>query len=942
MNLAARGENQTASRPVGGRRRGVALIFGLVVALVPTHGRTEVGGATIIVHVVDVGGQAVPEASVSARCPFGPEWRATTDPHGFAVITGIPACRLTAEVGSTNGVGASCVDRDRRVSEGETILLRATGWSLGEQPAACRLAVERLEDHVVARQDQAALARDLPSSRNVWSHLETVEAAAILDRIDGAGLYLGTPGWFSMRGASWTQNTILLDGVDVTDPARGGTPLIEPDLGAFESIDVTSALAPVEHSAPGVTLALVPRAPARSWRGTAQVDALSSGLQAEDRVDSGPSIARFGALADASGTVSGPLAGDRLRVLLSGRVARVRRFERNDPAELESRLSSLFGHLVYQPSDRHTLRLLASVQARRRPFAGRARFFGDPVTERADSVGGQVAWTHVAEGATWSASAGLWTGLFEPQTDGHEPGRPIERLLDGPVPELVFPARSRRSSWTVSTGLALRGTRLGGLWHAPRFGLAVKGAAATELPGADGPIPESVDGLSARVWEYAWASQGSRRQAFDFVAYAADRLVLRDRLLIEGGLRLDATRGRADGAAGRVSWTTLSPRVSARLRLGRISLLGGWGEYRHRLLLDHLAYGDPSGPQARVYRWNDSNEDGLFDAVERGPLVARVGPGATDGELVSIDPALRPPRTREFVIGVEARLGGGWIVGLTGFDRRARDLVESVNVGAPRSSYTVFFLPDPAGDIDGPQDDQLLPVYDRKPETFGLDRYVLTNPPGGTMLHQGLELRAEKAFGKRFFLLAGATAYLTEMAGASRGFRVLENDQGLVGELLDNFNADTHARGRAFFDRAFTIKVGAIWRAPGDWRAGVVARYQDGQPFGRVVVVPDLAQGPEAVPATPRGQIARGWALDEQGRYIVPSGHRFTFTLTVDARIEKGLRWGTHRLAFVAEAFNLLGTRNEVEENPVWGPSFREPTAFQPPRVVKFGLRFEF
>jgi hypothetical protein len=121
-----------------------------------------------------------------------------------------------------------------------------------------------------------------------------------------------------------------------------------------------------------------------------------------------------------------------------------------------------------------------------------------------------------------------------------------------------------------------------------------------------------------------------------------------------------------------------------------------------------------------------------------------------------------------------------------------------------------------------------------------------------------------------------------------------------------------------------------------------VARYQDGQPFARVVVVPDLAQGPEAVPATPRGQIARGWALDEQGRYIVPSGHRFTYTLTVDARVEKGLRWGTRRLAFVAEAFNLLGTRNEVEENPVWGPSFREPTAFQPPRVVKLGLRFEF
>jgi hypothetical protein len=927
---------------VRGCGRAAILVGGVLLALVPVSARTQVGGATIVVHVVDGEGQAVPEARVSARCPLGLECLATTDPHGFAVISAVPSCPLTVEVRSANAAGARCEDSGFRVADGETFLLRTIGWSAGGGSAACRFAVERLEGHAVARHDQDALAGDLPSSRNLWSHLETVEAAAILDRIDGAGLFLGTSGRLSMRGSSWTQNAILLDGVDLTDPARGGTPLVDPDLGALESIDVTSGLAPVERSAPGVTLALVPRGPSRSWRGTAQAHALSSGLQAQDPVNGAPSIARFGALADVSGLISGPIGGDRLRILLSGRAARVRRFERSDPAELESRLFSLFGHLVHQPSERHTLRLLASVQARRRPFAGRARFFGDPVPEHADSLGGQVSWTHAAEGATWSASAGFWTAVFEPQTNGHEPGRPIERLLDGPVPELVFPARSRRSSWTVATRLALRSTRLSGLWHAPRFGLAVMGTSANERPGASDTIPELVDGLSSRVWVYDWASPDPRRQALDFMAYAADRFVLRDRLVIEGGLRLDATRGKADGAAGRVSWITVSPRVSARLRLGRMSLLGGWGEYRHQLLLDHLAHGDPRGPHALVYRWSDSNGDGRFAAVERGPLVARVGPGAPDGELASTDPALRPPRTREFVVGVEATPGGNWMMRLTGFDRRERDLIESVNVGGTLSSYTVRYLPDPAGDILGPQDDQLLPVYDRKPETFGLDRYVLTNPPGHTTLHQGVELRIEKALGRRLFLLVGATASLTEMAGASRGFRVLENDQGLVGERLDNPNADTHAHGRSFFDRAFTIKVATAWRAPGDWRLGLAARYQDGQPFGRFVIVPDLAQGPEAIPATPRGQIERGWAKDESGRYIVPSGHRFTYTLTVDARLEKGLRWGRHRVAFIAEAFNVLGIRNEVEENPVWGPSFREPTAFQPPRVVKVGLRLDF
>jgi hypothetical protein len=344
--------------------------------------------------------------------------------------------------------------------------------------------------------------------------------------------------------------------------------------------------------------------------------------------------------------------------------------------------------------------------------------------------------------------------------------------------------------------------------------------------------------------------------------------------------------------------TTLSPRISARLllaRAGRLTAFGGYADSPHRLLLAPLAFGDPNGPQGAVHLWKDANGDGRYQPIERGPLVARVGPGAAFDALASIDPGLRPPRTREFVAGLEVSLGRYWIVRLTGFDRRERDLMESVDVGVALSGYTVRYLPDPAGDILGPQDDQLLPVYDRKPETFGHDRYLLTNPAGHTGLHQGVELSVEKPLGARLVFSAGGTASRTEIAGANRGFRVMENDQGVVGELYDTPNADTHAYGRSFFDRAFTLKIAATYRAPRDWRVGVVARYMDGQPFGRVVVVPDLAQGPEAVPATPRGQIARGWAMDESGRYIVPSGHRFSYTLTVDARIEKGVRLGARK-----------------------------------------------
>jgi hypothetical protein len=770
-----------------------------------------------------------------------------------------------------------------------------------------------------------------------------VEPSAVVDRIDGAGLHLDRPGRFSLRGGSWTQNAVVLDGVDVTDPLRGGTSPVLPDVDGLESIEVTSALAPAEYASPGVTLALTSRAPAASWRGVAQAHGLGSGTQSRESGEA-PSIARFGSLVDASALAGGPIAGERLRLLGSARLARVRRLERSGATELDARLVSGLVQLAWRAGEREAVRLTGFAQALERPLAARARFAGVGVIEEADALGVASRWSHEGDGVTASAFAGFFRGAVEPRTGGLAAGGTIERLRDGPVPELVFASRSRPSSWSAGGRLALRPATSGALRHAPCFGVSVSRASASETPEVGGPVPETVDGLAARVWDYAGPGPDAHRQALFLAAWASERLTWRDRLFVEAGLRLERTTGSADGAAQGVSWRSLLPRVSARLRLtdaGRLTLLGGWADYRHRLLLEALAFGDPNAPRASVYRWTDANGDGLYDPSERGALVARVGPG--DGSIAGIDPALRPPRTRELVAGVEASPGNGWVLGLVGFDRRETDLVESIDVGVSASDYLVRYLPDPGGDIAGPQDDQLLPVLDRRPESFGLDRYLLTNPPDHTGLHQGVELRVEKALGARFALFAGATASRTEFRGGNRGFRVTENDQGVVGELFDDPNADTYSLGRGFFDRAFTIKVAAAWRAPHGVRLGVVARYQDGQPFGRLVVVPDLAQGPEAIPATPRGQhFGRASTTDPEGRALEAEGHRFSYTLTVDARVEKRFDLGPHRLALVAEAFNLLGLHNEVEENPVWGPSFRDPTAVQPPRALRLGARFEF
>ena len=75
----------------------------------------------------------------------------------------------------------------------------------------------------------------------------------------------------------------------------------------------------------------------------------------------------------------------------------------------------------------------------------------------------------------------------------------------------------------------------------------------------------------------------------------------------------------------------------------------------------------------------------------------------------------------------------------------------------------------------------------------------------------------------------------------------MENDPGVIGELFDNPNAQTYAYGHGFVDRGYVIEWWGQYTAPRGYAVAAVARYQDGQPFSRLAIVPDLSQGPEAI-----------------------------------------------------------------------------------------------
>jgi hypothetical protein len=215
----------------------------------------------------------------------------------------------------------------------------------------------------------------------------------------------------------------------------------------------------------------------------------------------------------------------------------------------------------------------------------------------------------------------------------------------------------------------------------------------------------------------------------------------------------------------------------------------------------------------------------------------------------------------------------------------------------------------------------MLPIYNRLPASFGADRYLLTNPQQSDATFRGMMFSADGSW-NRAFLFAGATMGWTMGRAGNRGFGASENDLGIVGELFADPNAATHARGNLFSDRQYTVKIAGVYRFSHDVRIGAIARYQDGQPFSRMVVIPDLNQGAEAIRAFRSGK------------------SRFTYTGTLDVRAQKGILLpGNRRVTLFIDAYNVVNMAKEVEEWVVTGPAFRTPTVVQPPRAIHLGLR---
>lgn len=896
-----------------------AALAALILGFLPTVAKAQGSTATIEVRVA-------PPAAGAAAAPIPIQLLSVDDPlHSwFAQMQGGEVIRFRLVPPGTYRLVSG--DAERRVEV-------ASGDELTVDVSAPGAPSDRLDLRITARDRTAygtrfnAVALDLlPQSGGVYGLIERSDPLVITELMEGGGAY-PEPQRLGASGATWTQTTFKLGDVDITDPDRTGYALLYPNLDALQAVAVATAGVHPDTVGGGTTVTLVPRMPSAKWQRTLQFDTSPPAFQSVNPLPAAASIGRLRSWNSGAFIASGPLS-ERLGLQLAGNLAESTRFEMDWPATLPSRVQNLSAHFVYRTVRGDDVRIFAQTDRLSVPVTARARLVDRGLQQRDRSTLISTTWNRAAQqGLAWSASLTYGRASSDPALAGTTVMGTMERLRDGPAYEQAGVAPGTRQRTALQWRAEAPPITFLGLRHQTEIGASASWTGATrEAPGTS-LIGELVDGEPARVWEYSTDGGSSRWRGTELALWATNEIPVMSRVDIDLGIRAASSTAGRKGESGSIAWRSLSPSVLGTYRAisnGRLTFLAGYARYAARLPLNYLAFGDPHSLTGLMRRWNDLNHDRRLQAGESGTIVAAVGPCCANGRATTIADDLSAPRTKEIRAALQTRFAEHYVLRLGGTDRRTYRLVQPVNAAADHRFYSLTHVEDRALDQLVDEDDQLLPIWNRLPASFNTDAYVLQNVDHNSARDHGLDLVLERLWDGRWGMLIGATAHKSEGIGGNRGFRPDENDQGVLGEVFSNPNAETFARGRLFFERGYVIKWSAMYQLPYGLRGGTAARYQDGQHFSRVVIARDVSQGLDFVPALPRGLT------------------RFTYAFTLDTRLEKQFPMAGRRASVVLDVFNLLNTNNEVEEDEVTGAAFRASTAVQPPRSLRIGVRLAF
>lgn len=953
----------------------------LVLFTLPLAAQVTTG--SILVRTVDEQSAVVPGVTVTVSSPVlvAGQSTGTTDSNGAYRFPSLPPGIYTVKV-ELQGF-RTIIREDLRVAVGETTpveigmtvaTVEETVTVRGESPI-----IDTSNANVNVHLDQKLL-ETTPGGRDIWSIVEYKVPGLVMGSPDVGGNQGGLQRSISARGTPNSQNTQMLNGVNVGDPAAIGFAGYYYDPSSFAEIQVSSGAQDISVPSGGVFINMVTKSGTNQFQGSTLFTFQGDGTQS-DNIDDALQQAGIRPNANAVDTITnfninagGPILRNKLFYFAALNDQRthvnVVGFPAVDtfPSTSENTdITSILANSTYQVTGAHRIQGTASRQVYDKPNRG-ANIANTP----------ESTWH---EHDILAVYQGSWNWVMN------------ERMFaDTRVSfnSIDFPLNLKTDLQTIqdlSTGIRTRSnqqdqemfrrrlqTSFNWQYYIPQF---AGGRHELRLGIDNAYTPEDVD-LSRNgdvALRYRSAPSSTQpagpvdvtlfntplhlERAVNATALYAQDTFTYKRLTVTAGVRWERVEGWIPAQQNPPSrffpdgmvimtriagqdipftvrrsfdevrniplWKNAGPRLSGVYDLtgrGRTVVKASIARYYQTIGTGTPGGLSPNGSINQRFTWND-NGDLIFQDGEQGTLLNTSVPDTFETLRLTRDPDLRRPYRNEYVAGIDHELIRNLRLSATYIRVQERDNITNVELSVPFEAYTPVQVTDQGRDgLLGTADDQVLTVYN---ENLPLQTHVIQQRNDSRVAQRAdvVEITATKRYSNRWMLLAGYTWSRVDVDRTS---------------VVDPNDALVNAAGRSG-GREHQFKMTGSYELPWGVMLGGNFRLESGAFVTREVEIGGLNQGTIEVNAEPRGSVT----LDR-----LP---------TLDFRIGKAVRFGRNLLEVDMDVFNVTNentvfdvrTGSERQNVRLGGtgsareiPEFLSPTDILGPRIVRFGVTYRF
>jgi hypothetical protein len=246
--------------------------------------RAQVQTGSLSIKAVDEQGAMMPGANVSITSPVLPRAiDGVTDAGGVFQVPGLTPGTYVIKV-TLQGF-QTYIREDLILKQGQTISIDAP-MKVGTLNEAITVKGESpiVDTRTVGSKTNidSMLLESTPGGKDIWNILEYKAPGVVVETPDVGGNQGGLQRSMSARGTPNAQNTQLLNGVNVNDPAAQGFSMNYYIPSAFENIQVSTGAQDIAIGTGGVLINMVTKSGTNTYQGLALQTYQSAGTQASN------------------------------------------------------------------------------------------------------------------------------------------------------------------------------------------------------------------------------------------------------------------------------------------------------------------------------------------------------------------------------------------------------------------------------------------------------------------------------------------------------------------------------------------------------------------------------------------------------------------------------------------------------------------------------------